>query len=80
MLLSVLSILVVETFLSTAISDALYELRRDRSLEQSEALRSALVSDLEPLVGTSVNERQDVIISFMEGATVGDPKVLKDLR
>ena len=79
MLLSVLAILVVETFLSTAISDALYELRRDRSLEQSEALRSALVSDLEPLVGTSVNERQDVIISFMEGATVGDPKVFKGL-
>ena len=44
MLLSVLAILVVETFLSTAISDALYELRRDRSLEQSETMRGTLVS------------------------------------
>lgn len=79
MLLSVLAILVVETFLSTAISDALYELRRDRSLEQSEAMRGTLVSDLEPLVGMSVNERQDVIISFMEEATAGDPKVFKGL-
>lgn len=79
MLLSVLAILVVETFLSTAISDALYELRRDRSLEQSEAMRGTLVSDLEPLVGMSVNERQDVIISFMEEATADDPKVFKGL-
>ncbi|MDO5662994.1 MAG: MtrAB system histidine kinase MtrB [Brachybacterium sp.] len=77
-LLSTLAILSVGLYLSTVISDGMFEQRRDRVIGESVDTREDLVTSLQGLAGATATQQQDAATAFVRQVGTGDDSGRRD--
>jgi two-component system sensor histidine kinase MtrB len=76
--LSALAVFTVGTYLSSVISDGLYEQRRDQVLEESTTIRQDLLDTLNGTSGATSTQSQDAAAGFVQGLRSTDSGTRRD--
>jgi HAMP domain-containing protein len=77
-LLAAISVMSVGTYLSSVISDGLYEQRRVQVLEESTTIRQDLLDTLNGTAGATSTQSQDAAASFIQGLRSTDSGARRD--
>nr|WP_283774952.1 MtrAB system histidine kinase MtrB [Brachybacterium equifaecis] len=76
--LSTLAVLAVGAYLTSVISDGLYEQRRDQALEESASARGDLVAALGPVSGATSTQTQDAAAAFVQSLRTAEGSSRRD--